>query len=240
MNEFNRANTAVRSTDQAYIDEGLRSHMLRIYNYMTAAISLTGIVAIFVSMNDALYNTLQSLHLLVMLAPLGVVIYFASRINTMSASRAQSVLWVFAGLMGLSLSYIFRIYEAGDIYQAFFVTSGAFAGLSIWGYTTKRNLSALGTFLIMGLWGLIIASVVNLIVGSESGQMSFIINVLGVLIFAGLTAWDTQKLKRDWLHRVQHSGQEVAEKSAIMGALTLYLDFINLFLFILRFMGRRG
>ena len=237
MNEFNRANTSARATDQAYIDEGLRAHMLRIYNYMAAAISLTGIVALLVSQSDALYNALSSIRLLVMLAPLGVVFYFASRINTMSASRAQSVLWVFAGLMGLSLSYIFKIYLSEDIYQAFFVTAGAFAGLSIWGYTTKRDLSAMGAFLIMGLFGLIIASVVNLFVGS--GQMSFIISVLGVLIFAGLTAWDTQKLKRDWLNRVQYSGQEVAEKSAIMGALTLYLDFINLFLFILQFMGRR-
>ncbi|MED5436601.1 MAG: Bax inhibitor-1/YccA family protein [Pseudomonadota bacterium] len=238
MNEFNRANTAARSSDQAYVDEGLRSHMLRIYNYMTAALSLTGIVAWFAA-STGLYQALATSALIyvVMFAPLGVVLYFASKINTMSASRAQSVFWVFAGLMGLSLSYIFLAYTGAAVFQAFFVTAGAFAGLSIWGYTTKRDLSAMGAFLIMGLIGLIIASVVNLFVGS--GQMSFIISVLGVLIFAGLTAWDTQKLKRDWLHRVQHSGQEVAEKSAIMGALTLYLDFINLFLFILQFMGRR-
>ena len=238
MNEFNRANTSARTADQAYVDEGLRAHMLRIYNYMTAALSLTGIVAWF-GASSGLYQSLAASPLIfvIMFAPLGVVFYFASKINTMSSSKAQSVFWVFAGLMGLSLSYIFLAYTGAAVFQAFFVTAGAFAGLSIWGYTTKRDLSAMGAFLIMGLFGLIIASVVNLFVGS--GQMSFIISVLGVLIFAGLTAWDTQKLKRDWLNRVQYSGQEVAEKSAIMGALTLYLDFINLFLFILQFMGRR-
>jgi hypothetical protein len=170
-----------------------------------------------------------------MFAPLGVVFYFASKINTMTASRAQSVFWLFAGLMGLSLSYIFLAYTGTAVFQAFFVTAGAFASLSLWGYTTKRDLSAMGGFLMMGLFGLIIASVVNLFVGS--GQMSFLISIFGVLIFSGLTAWDTQKIKRDWLHRVQYSSAEAAEKSAIMGSLTLYLDFINLFLFMLRFMG---
>jgi hypothetical protein len=126
-------------------------------------------------------------------------------------------------------------YTGTAVFQAFFVTAGAFASLSLWGYTTKRDLSAMGAFLMMGLFGLIIASVVNLFVGS--GQMSFLISIFGVLIFSGLTAWDTQKIKRDWLNRVQYSSAEAAEKSAIMGSLTLYLDFINLFLFMLRFMG---
>jgi FtsH-binding integral membrane protein len=170
-----------------------------------------------------------------MFAPLGLVFYFASKINSMSASKAQSVFWVFAGLMGLSLSYIFLAYTGTAVFQAFFVTAGAFASLSLWGYTTKKDLSAMGAFLMMGLFGLIIASVVNLFVGS--GQMSFLISIFGVLIFSGLTAWDTQKIKRDWLNRVQYSSAEAAEKSAIMGSLTLYLDFINLFLFMLRFMG---
>jgi FtsH-binding integral membrane protein len=126
-------------------------------------------------------------------------------------------------------------YTGTAVFQAFFVTAGAFASLSLWGYTTKKDLSAMGAFLMMGLFGLIIASVVNLFVGS--GQMSFLISIFGVLIFSGLTAWDTQKIKRDWLNRVQYSSAEAAEKSAIMGSLTLYLDFINLFLFMLRFMG---
>jgi len=239
MNDFNRINTSTRTVDQAYIDEGLRAHMLRIYNYMSAALALTGIVAWF-GASSGIYVSLASTPLIfvIMLAPLGVVLYFASRINNMTVSRAQSVFWVFAGLMGLSLSYIFLAYTGTAIFQTFFITAGAFAGLSIWGYTTKKDLSAMGTFLIMGLIGIIIASVVNMFIGSA--QLHFIVSVLGVIIFAGLTAWDTQKLKRDWINRVQHSGEVVAEKSAIMGALTLYLDFINLFLFMLQFMGRRN
>ncbi|SVA17955.1 uncharacterized protein METZ01_LOCUS70809 [marine metagenome] len=239
MSDFNRMNTSTRAVDQAYIDEGLRAHMLRIYNYMSAALALTGIVAWF-GASSGIYVSLASTPLIfvIMLAPLGVVLYFASRINNMTVSRAQSVFWVFAGLMGLSLSYIFLAYTGTAIFQTFFITAGAFAGLSIWGYTTKKDLSAMGTFLIMGLIGIIIASVVNMFIGSA--QLHFIVSVLGVIIFAGLTAWDTQKLKRDWINRVQHSGEAVAEKSAIMGALTLYLDFINLFLFLLQFMGRRN
>ena len=149
MNEFNRANTSARATDQAYIDEGLRAHMLRIYNYMTAALSLTGIVAWF-GASSGLYQSLAASPLIfvIMFAPLGVVFYFASKINTMSSSKAQSVFWVFAGLMGLSLSYIFLAYTGAAVFQAFFVTAGAFAGLSIWGYTTKRDLSAMGLSLI--------------------------------------------------------------------------------------------
>ena len=239
MNDFNRMNTSTRAVDQAYIDEGLRAHMLRIYNYMSAALALTGIVAWF-GASSGIYISLASTPLIyvIMLAPLGVVFYFASRINNMTVSRAQSVFWIFAGLVGLSLSYIFLAYTGTAIFRAFFITAGAFAGLSIWGYTTKKDLSAMGTFLIMGLIGIIIASVVNMFIGSA--QLHFIVSVLGVIIFAGLTAWDTQKLKRDWINRVQHSGEVVAEKSAIMGALTLYLDFINLFLFMLQFMGRRS
>jgi FtsH-binding integral membrane protein len=151
MNEFNRANTSARATDQAYIDEGLRAHMLRIYNYMTAALSLTGIVAWF-GASSGLYQSLAASPLIyvIMFAPLGVVFYFASKINTMSSSKAQSVFWVFAGLMGLSLSYIFLAYTGAAVFQAFFVTAGAFAGLSIWGYTTKRDLSAMGAFFNYG------------------------------------------------------------------------------------------
>tara|TARA_B110000008_G_scaffold178137_1_gene177554 strand:+ start:28 stop:756 length:729 start_codon:yes stop_codon:yes gene_type:complete len=238
MNNFNNAQSSIANLSQAQIDEGLRTHMLRVYNYMSAALALTGIVAWF-SATSGLYmtiaNTNTMLIYVVMFAPLGVVFYFASKINSMTASKAQSVFWIFAGLMGLSLSYIFLAYTGTAVFQAFFVTAGAFASLSLWGYTTKRDLSAMGAFLMMGLFGLIIASVVNLFVGS--GQMSFLISIFGVLIFSGLTAWDTQKIKRDWLNRVQYSSAEAAEKSAIMGSLTLYLDFINLFLFMLRFMG---
>jgi FtsH-binding integral membrane protein len=236
MNNFNNVQSSVGNLSDAQVDEGLRTHMLRVYNYMSAALALTGIVAWF-SATSGLYVAIANTMLIyvVMFAPLGVVFYFASKINTMTVSRAQSVFWFFAGLMGLSLSYIFLAYTGTAVFQAFFVTAGAFASLSLWGYTTKKNLSAMGGFLVMGLFGLIIASVVNLFVGS--GQLSFLINIFGVLIFAGLTAWDTQKIKRDWLNRVQYGSSEAAEKSAIMGSLTLYLDFINLFLFMLRFMG---
>ena len=236
MNNFNNAQSSIANLSQAQIDEGLRTHMLRVYNYMSAVLALTGIVAWF-SATSGLYIAIANTMLIyvVMFAPLGVVFYFASKINSMTASKAQSVFWIFAGLMGLSLSYIFLAYTGTAVFQAFFVTAGAFASLSLWGYTTKRDLSAMGAFLMMGLFGLIIASVVNLFVGS--GQMSFLISIFGVLIFSGLTAWDTQKIKRDWLNRVQYSSAEAAEKSAIMGSLTLYLDFINLFLFMLRFMG---
>ena len=225
MNNFNNAQSSIANLSQARLMR-FRSHMLRVYNYMSAAHALTGIVAWF-SATSGLYVAIANTMLIyvVMFAPLGVVFYFASKINSMTASRAQSVFWVFAGLAGLSLSYIFLAYTGTAVFQAFFVTAGAFASLSLWGYTTKRDLSAMGAFLMMGLFGLIIASIVNLFVGS--GQMSFIISVLGVLIFAGLTAWDTQKIKRDWLNRVQYSGAEAAEKSAIMGSLTLYLDLLT-------------
>jgi len=203
---------------------------------MSAALALTGIVAWF-SATSGLYIAIANTMLIyvVMFAPLGLVFYFAPKISSMSASKVQSVRWVFARLMRLSLSYILLAYTGTAVFQAFFVTAGAFASLSLWGYTTKKDLSAMGGFLMMGLFGLIIASVVNLFVGS--GQMSFLISIFGVLIFSGLTAWDTHKIQRDWLNRVQYSSAEAAEKSAIMGSLTLYLDFINLFLFMLRFMG---
>jgi FtsH-binding integral membrane protein len=151
MNNFNNAQSSIANLSQAQIDEGLRSHMLRVYNYMSAALALTGIVAWF-SATSGLYVAIANTMLIyvVMFAPLGVVFYFASKINSMSASKAQSVFWVFAGLMGLSLSYIFLAYTGTAVFQAFFVTAGAFASLSLWGYTTKKDLSAMGAFLIMG------------------------------------------------------------------------------------------
>jgi len=170
----------------------------------------------------------------VMLAPLALVFYMSFRINSMSVSAAQTTFWVYAGLMGLSLSSIFLIYTGQSIVQTFFVTAASFGGLSLYGYTTKRDLSGMGSFLIMGLFGLIIASIVNIFLGSSA--LDFAISVIGVLIFAGLTAWDTQKIKEMYF---EADGAEVAGRKAIMGALTLYLDFINLFLFLLRFLGNR-
>jgi len=221
----------------ADIDVGLRAYMLKIYNYMCIGIGLTGAVAFAASTSPelmaAIYGT--PLQWVVMLAPLGIVFFMSARLNHMKASTAQAVFWVFSALMGLAISYIFLTYTGASVTRVFFITAGAFAGLSLYGYTTKRDLSAMGTFMVMGLIGLIIASVVNIFL--QSSAMHFVISVLGVLIFAGLTAWDTQKIKSMYSAA---DGHEIGEKKAIMGALTLYLDFLNMFLFLLRLFGNRN
>lgn len=231
--------TAQMSGDQAYaadIDVGLRAYMLKVYNYMCIGLGLTGAVAFATStppaMMQAIYGT--PLQWVVMLAPIGLVFFLAAKVNSMQASTAQTVFWVFAGLMGLSMAYIFVAYTGESVTRVFFITAGAFAGLSLYGYTTKKNLSGMGSFLIMGVIGLIIASVINIFLASTALQ--FAISVLGVLIFAGLTAYDTQKIKAIYL---ESDGTAVAEKKAIMGALTLYLDFINMFIFMLHLFGNR-
>ena len=220
----------------AGIDVGLRSYMLRVYNYMCIGLALTGAVAFAASTSTEVMQTIHGTPLkwVVMLAPLGFVFYLSARIHSMKASTAQTVFWVYAGLMGLSLSYIFLAYTGVSIVRVFFITASAFAGLSLYGYTTKKDLSGMGTFLIMGLIGIIIASVVNIFL--ESSGLHFVISVLGVLIFAGLTAYDTQRIKAIYAEG-DHS--ETHEKKAIMGALTLYLDFINMFIFMLQFFGNR-
>jgi uncharacterized protein len=174
----------------------------------------------------------------VMFAPLVMVFIFGAMINKMSVAAAQLFFYAFAAAMGLSISFIFVIYSGISITQTFLVTAAAFAGLSLYGYTTKRDLSAMGAFLVMGLIGLIIASIVNIFIASSALQ--FAISAIGVLIFAGLTAWDTQKIKGEYIAHAQHGDQEWLGKAAIMGALNLYMDFINLFMFMLRFMGNRN
>ncbi|MDQ0318026.1 FtsH-binding integral membrane protein [Pararhizobium capsulatum DSM 1112] len=227
----------------AVIDQGLRSYMLKVYNLMALGLAITGIAAYaaftfafadgqLTAFGQAIY--LSPLKWVVMLAPLGLVLFLSFRINSMSVSAAQTTFWVYAGLMGLSLSSIFMIYTGQSIVQTFFVTAASFGALSLFGYTTKRDLSAMGSFLIMGLFGLIIASIVNIFLASSA--LDFAISAMGVLIFAGLTAWDTQKIKEMYF---EADGADVAGRKAIMGALTLYLDFINLFLFLLRFLGNR-
>lgn len=230
----------------AEVDEGLRAYMLTVYNYMASALVLTGLMA-FVTVNTpALMNimfattaeggmTLSTLGWIVTFAPLGLVFFLSFRIQHMQASTAQMVFWFYAGLMGLALSPIMMMYTGASIAKTFFVTAAAFGSLSLYGYTTKRNLTGMGSFLIMGLFGIIIASVVNMFL--QSGMMDFIISVGGVLIFAGLTAYDTQKIK---LMYMESDGQTTVTKKAVMGALSLYLDFINMFLFLLRFMGNRN
>ncbi len=231
------------------IDAGLREYMLRVYNYMASGLALTGLVAYILFQATAvtgptgdivgLTNLGVSLYTgpmmwIVALAPLGVVMYMSFGIRNMSASRAQTMFWVFAFLMGLSLSTIFLTYTQASIARVFFITATTFGAMSIYGYTTKRDLTAMGSFLFMGLIGIIIASIVNIFM--QSSMMYFVISVLGVLIFVGLTDYDTQKIKN--MYMAYDSG-EVSAKKAIMGALTLYLDFINLFIMLLRLFGTR-
>ena len=246
--EFNRQNTNIKSSvaESHVIDQGLRSYMLKVYNYMGSALLVTGIVALltfkfavesvsplaFTDLGQTLYNS--GFAWVVMLAPLGVVLYMSFGIAKMSASKAQTVFWIFAALMGLSLSSIFAVYTETSITRVFFITAGTFGAMSIYGYTTKRDLTKFGSFLMMGLIGIIIASIVNMFM--KSPMMYWIISILGVLIFVGLTAYDTQKIKN--MYMAYDSG-EVAAKKAIMGALTLYLDFINLFIMLLRLFGQR-
>jgi len=246
--EFNKQNiqSKVRTAEPHVIDEGLRAYMLKVYNYMGSALLVTGIVALltfkfavlslsplqFTPLGNSLYSS--GLAWVVMLAPLGVVIYMSFGIAKMSASKAQTVFWIFAALMGISLSSIFVVYTETSITRVFFITAGTFGAMSIYGYTTKRDLTKFGSFLIMGLIGIIIASIVNMFM--KSPMMYWIISILGVLIFVGLTAYDTQKIKNMYL--ASDSG-ELMGKKAVMGALTLYLDFINLFIMLLRLFGQR-
>jgi len=222
------------------IDEGLRAYMLKVYNLMAMGVAITGIAAYAFSawalsspaVAQAIYGS--PLKWVIMLAPLGMVFFLSFRIHTMTPANAQIAFWVYAGLMGLSLSSIFLVYTGASITQTFFVTAAAFGALSLYGYTTKRSLSAMGSFMVMGLFGLIIAMLVNIFL--QSSALDFAISAIGVLIFAGLTAWDTQKIKEMYF---EADDVDTAGRKAVMGALTLYLDFINLFMFLLRFMGDR-
>jgi FtsH-binding integral membrane protein len=222
-----------RAGGAVVFDEGLRHHMLSIYNYMASGVLLTGAVALLTA-NSGLAMTFATgpLMWLVALSPLAIVFAMSFGANKFSKTTLQGMYWAFALLMGLSLSTIFLIYTGGSIAVTFFATAAAFAGLSLWGYTTHKNLSGMGTFLIMGVVGLIVASLVNLFV--QSAPLMYAISFIGVLIFAGLTAYDTQKLKEQYAHL---RGTEWAGKAVVLGALNLYLDFINMFLFLLRFMG---
>jgi uncharacterized protein len=241
---------------QADIDEGLRSHMLGVYNYMTLGIAFTGLMAyamtflttttdpslavatmrngtMLTQLGMTLYGS--PLKYVLMLAPLAFVIYLSVRVYRMSAESAQIAFWLFAAVMGLSLSSIFLTFTGQSITQVFFVTAAAFAALSVWGYTTKKDLTGWGSFLIMGVVGLILASILNIFMGS--GALSFAISALGVLIFAGLTAYDTQRIKDDYIQLSAMGDAAALGKSAILGALSLYLDFINMFTSLLNLTG---
>ncbi len=229
--------TMTRSqAEAAQIDIGLRAHMLRVYNYMASGVALTGIVAMLASSSPALMNAIFGTPLMwvVMLAPLAFVMVLSFGIHRLSLFASQALFWLFAAVMGLSLSTIFLIYTGESIARVFFITAAAFGALSLYGYTTKRDISGWGSFLFMGLIGIIIAGVVNLFM--QSSAMQFAISVIGVLVFAGLTAYDTQKIKNEYseLHDYETSG-----KLAVMGALRLYLDFINLMMMLLHLFGNR-
>ena len=250
--EFNKGNILNKikeaTKETVVMDEGLRAYMLKVYNYMASGVLLTGIISLitfyfgtetnsagvlgYSPLGDQIWGS--PLQFVIMLAPLGIVFYMSFGINKMSAAKAQTVFWIFAALMGLSLSWILLVYTKASIARVFFITSGTFGAMSIYGYTTKRDLTKLGSFLMMGLIGIIIASLVNIFM--KSTMMYFVISILGVLIFVGLTAYDTQKIKN--MYSASDTG-ELMGKKAVMGALTLYLDFINLFIMLLRLFGQR-
>jgi len=251
--EFNKKGILGRAkeTHQSTVvmDEGLRGYMLKVYNYMATGVLLTGIIALLTfkmsvvtddagsiigltQIGNAIY--MSGLKWLVMLAPLAIVFYMSFGINKMSTSKAQTTFWIFAALMGLSLSSILLVYTGMSVTRVFFISSATFGAMSIYGYTTKRDLTKLGSFLMMGLIGIIIASLVNIFM--KSSMMYFVISILGVLIFVGLTAYDTQKIKN--MYSASDSGEMIGKK-AVMGTLTLYLDFINLFIMLLRLFGQR-
>ena len=245
--DFNQR-SFTKTVDQSAIDEGLRAYMLKVYNYMTTGLVLTGFIAYFFGkasveayvpggviltpVGNMLFNS--GLSFVIMLAPLGFVFYLSARINKMSTASAQITFWLFASIMGLSLASIFVQFTHSSIARVFFITAGTFGAMSLYGYTTKRDLTKLGCFLFMGLIGIIIASIVNIFF--QSGMMAFVISVIGVLVFVGLTAYDTQNIKNMYY---EGDSEEIGSKKALMGALKLYLDFINLFILLLQLFGQR-
>jgi FtsH-binding integral membrane protein len=243
MSDFDRNYAAARGAGigrAVAVDAGLRAYMLRVYNYMAIGVALTGFAAMavyqMVQSNPALQQTLFGgpLYLVLLLAPLGLVFFLSFRIQHLSVGTAQALFFFYAALLGVSLAPIFIVYTHGSIARVFFISAASFGALSLYGYTTQRDLSPFGSFLIMGLFGIILASLVNMFLASSALQ--FVISVVGVLVFAGLTAWDTQQIKE--MYSVNDDGT-IAGRKAIMGALRLYLDFINLFLMLLRLFGDR-
>jgi len=230
-------NTAARGAQAVGVDAGLRSYMLSVYNYMASGVLLTGIVALLFAQSGMAAQVLQGpgiLKYVIMFSPLVFVMVLSFGINRLSTQAAQGLFWAYAAVMGLSLSSIFLLYTGASIATTFFATAAAFAGLSLFGYTTKKDLSAFGTFLIMGVVGLLVASLLNIFL--KSPVMDLAISGIGVLLFAGLTAYDTQKIKGMYAYV---RGTDMMGKTVVMGALSLYLDFINMFMFLLRFMGNR-
>jgi FtsH-binding integral membrane protein len=231
-NRFSARSSAIPQVD---IDVGLRQHMLRVYNYMVLGLAITGLVAYFAA-TTGFYASIAHTPLIwvVMLAPLAFVLVLSYGIQRLNLGTAQMLFWVFSAVMGLSLSAIFLIYTGTSVARVFFITSGTFAGMSLYGYTTKRDLTSMGSFMFMGLIGILIASLVNIFL--QSSALYFAISMIGVIVFVGLTAWDTQQIKENYS---EGDGDVIAGKKAITGALALYLDFINLFVMLLRLFGDR-
>mgnify|MGYP000011649389 FL=1 len=229
-------NFSTTTKSEAQVDVGLREYMLKVYNYMATGLGLTGLTAYFVAITPSLYNAIYGTPLfwVVALSPLGFVFYLSARLHKISFSKAQTMFWLFSGVMGLSMAYIFIAYTGASIARVFFITAGTFSAMSLYGYTTKKDLTGWGSFLFMGLIGIIIASIVNIFL--KSPMLYYVISCIGVLVFVGLTAYDTQKIK-EMYHASDHP--EISGKKAVMGALKLYLDFINLFIMLLHLFGQR-
>jgi len=235
LNADTRFSTTASQVDAAEIDKGLRKYMLGVYNYMASGLLVSAIVALLVSSSPAAMNTIfgSGLAFVVMFAPFGIILVMSFAQNKLSTPVVQGLYWLLTVTMGISLSTIFLRYGMGDVVRVFFITAASFAGLSLFGYTTKKNLSGMGSFLVMGLIGLIIASIVNIFIASS--MMQFVISVLGVLIFAGLTAYDTQRIKSTYIAYRMHG--EAAVRSAVFDAMGLYLNFVNMFMFLLHLFG---
>ena len=222
--------------DGALFDEGLRQHMLRVFNYMGLGLVVTGLVAFVVGTTPALYVPIFSspLKWVVMLAPLAFVLVFSFKIQTMSAGAAQMAFWAFCAVMGLSLASVFLVFTGTSIANTFFIAAAMFGATSLYGYTTKRDLTKMGSLLIMGLIGVVIASIANIFIGSSALQ--FAVSIIGIIVFVGLTAWDTQTIKEQYAENVSAESQQ---KMAVFGALSLYLNFVNIFQLLLNFTGER-
>jgi len=249
--EYRTYPRASAATTAAVLDAGLRAYMLRVYNWMTSGLLLTGLVAFAIAhtgLIDAFYPMVQTpvgmvrhasgLAMLSVFAPLGFVLVLSFGVNKLSTTAVQTLFWLFCATMGASLTNIFLIYTNESIVRVFFITAATFAAMSLYGYATKADLSRMGSFLMMGLIGIIIASVVNMFVGSSALQ--FAVSVIGVLVFTGLTAYDTQRIKATYVQSAYAEGVELAAKRSVYDALSLYLNFINLFMLLLQLMGNRN
>jgi FtsH-binding integral membrane protein len=227
-----------RGIAAASYDVGLRSYMLRVYNYMASALGISGLVAYIVSVSPTLLNLIYGtpLQFVFMLAPIVMAVLMSTRVNSMSLRSTHTCFWAFAGLMGVSLSSIFLLYTGTSVARVFFISASAFGAMSLYGYTTKRDLTGVGSFMIMGLLGIVIASLFNLFI--RSSALQFATSVLGVVIFVGLTAYDAQRIKEIYA-RIGGGDGELVEKASVMGALTLYMDFINLFVSMMHLFGQR-